>query len=373
MSRPIRTLVTAAAGVLLLAGVAFGQASSLANCKYYTKTQQDFAQGLPYCRECIEEEPDNPEARYFGAWCLAEMGEYEAAWESFEWLLDRQDSRDKKIRKHAKWASERVQAYFANHFNQGVEYLNGEDYASARDEFRKATEINPQKAAGFLNYGFTLNQLGEQQAAIESFRKAVEIAPDQPVGYEYLSVALANRIDELRESANADTAEVNALRTELYGALEKVLENDPANDAALINLADLELEKGNTDEAFTYIEKAVQIDPGNLTTLYNKGVTFYQAQNWDAAIQAFGKTAELVDDPSEQLWLDSMFNKAVCEQSDERWEAAIATSNELIEVDPTNADYYGIRAKARMKTGQKEAALEDYKKVEELSAAAVEG
>jgi tetratricopeptide (TPR) repeat protein len=144
MSRPLVGVVAALA--LILAWVPASDAqlqNALGNCKYYTKTQQDFEQGLPYCRQCIEDEPENPEARYYGAWCLAEMGRFDEAWTSFKWLIDRKGDKDKKIQKHAKWAQDRVQSYFAKHFNEGVKFLNANDLASAKDEFKAATQIYP--------------------------------------------------------------------------------------------------------------------------------------------------------------------------------------------------------------------------------------
>ena len=57
--------------------------SALANCKYYTKVLQDFASGLPYCEQCLKEEPTNPEARFYAGWCLAEAGKFSEAHEAF--------------------------------------------------------------------------------------------------------------------------------------------------------------------------------------------------------------------------------------------------------------------------------------------------
>ena len=146
--------------VLALIVIAWAQAgpalaqSALSNCKYYTKTQQDFQAGLQYCEQCIKDEPENPEARYYGAWCLAEVGRYSDAWPSFAWLIERINDKDKTVQKHAKWASERVQLYFAKHFNEGVKQLQANNLAAARDEFEKATQIGPNKADAFLNLGY---------------------------------------------------------------------------------------------------------------------------------------------------------------------------------------------------------------------------
>ena len=371
MNRPIQIMLAVAASLLLLAGVASAQ-SNLANCKYYTKTQQDFAAGLDYCKDCVDDEPDNPEARYYGAWCMAEMGMYEEAYESFDWLIQRKDSKSKKIRKHAKWAGERVQNYFATHFNKGVEHLKEEDWLNASSEFEKATQINPKKASGWLNYGYAEDQQGFSDSALKAFEKAVERSGEKSraVANEYLSVALQNKITKVRADQNHDPEELAALETRFSETLDAVLAADPSNDAALLQLADLELAKGNQEKAFELIEQSVDIDPGNLNKLYNVGVGYYEAENWEAAIAAFSKTAELVDDPGDALWVDATFNKALVQTKAEMWEGSVETLGALIEMDGTNVDYKNMMGQSQMKLGNRDVAMEYFKEVQEMEEAA---
>ncbi|MCA9751469.1 MAG: tetratricopeptide repeat protein [Gemmatimonadetes bacterium] len=371
MRRPIFGLSAALFTILLLAGSASAQ-SALSNCKYYTKVSQDFEGGLNYCRQCIEDEPDNPEARYYGAWCLAETGNYEEAWESFNWLIERKDTRNKKMRKHAQWAEERVQRFYARHFNAGVKALNEDDLLTANTEFERAVEIYPTKAGGLLNYGFTQNKLGDTDAAIESFRRAVELNPDDPTAYEYLSVALSSKVSKLREDP-ADSTKVQELETELQDVLTRVLEAKPSNDAAMLQLADLELAKGNRESAFQYIEKAYDIDPTNLNKLYNIGVSFFEAPNYEAAAEAFGKTAELLGDPDDSLWADAMYNKSLCEQKLERWDVAISTAQKLVAESEGNADYHRLLADAYTGKGDRPAAMKEIQMALDLEKNSAEG
>jgi tetratricopeptide (TPR) repeat protein len=122
---------------LVLGATAASAQSALANCKYYTKVLQDFASGLPYCEACLKEEPDNPEARFYAGWCLAEVGKFSEAHEAFAPLLGKANDPDKNVREHAKMAEARVNQYAGQHFNAGSELLGKGDMKAAHDEFQK--------------------------------------------------------------------------------------------------------------------------------------------------------------------------------------------------------------------------------------------
>src|SRR5687767_9086070 len=141
--RRIATAMFVIAVATALGASAASAQSALANCKYYTKVLQDFAQGLPFCEQCLKEEPTNPEARYYAGWCLAEMGKFSEAHEAFAPLLGKSNDSDKNVRENAKMAEERVNFYAGKHFNSGSEFLGKGDMKAAHDEFKKAAAINP--------------------------------------------------------------------------------------------------------------------------------------------------------------------------------------------------------------------------------------
>jgi tetratricopeptide (TPR) repeat protein len=365
MSRPLIGLMALSLVLILSAAPASAQ-SNLANCKYYTKTQQDFEQGLKYCESCIYDEPENPEARYFGAWCLAEMGRWEDAWTSFAWLIDRSKSKDKKIRKHAKWAKTRVQSYFVEHFNRGVEALNNANISEASREFAVATKINPRKPEGFLNYGYTLNELGNQEGAIDAFRAAIAIDPTQAVGYDYLSVALGNRRKDLLALDEPDSMAVSEITKEYKATLEKVLEFNPESDAALLQLGDLALADGKTEEGLELLLRSIRIAPDNIANLYNVGVGFYEREDFANSAKVFGLVTQELDDPADDMWRDAMFNLGLSQLELEDWESCAATMEQLVAVNPEEADYYRILARAYNGAGDTQKASDNLMKYDEM-------
>lgn len=55
----------------------------------------------------------------------------------------------------------------------GENYMGMEQWLSAQQAFRKATEVNPNSAVAFVKLGTVLSQLNEHQAAYEAFEKAL--------------------------------------------------------------------------------------------------------------------------------------------------------------------------------------------------------
>ncbi|GJM45585.1 MAG: hypothetical protein DHS20C21_24270 [Gemmatimonadota bacterium] len=349
--------------------------SALANCKYYTKIQQDFEQGLPYCSQCIEDEPDNPEARFYGAWCLAEMGEWDTAWTSFEWLIDRAEDKDKKIRKHSKMASQQVSVYFANHFNKGVEYLNAgeEQYPNARDEFEIATRISPRQAVGFLNLGFTENQLGNPDAALSAFESAIAVEPDNATAYEYYSVALGNKRESLLAAEPRDEAALAEVTGRLKETLVKVIANAPANDAALLQLGDLAAADGDMDTAIEHVQAAIKIDPNNVVKLYNIAVGLYERKNLAAAERTFLLVADEEDDPDSDLWRDAKYNAALAMKSQEKTQESLDIVLELLELVPGSKEYHSLASQLYLAKKELQKASEHMQKAEAIAAQTVEG
>jgi tetratricopeptide (TPR) repeat protein len=353
----------------LLVPAGFAQ-SALSNCKYYTKTQQDFVQGLPYCEQCLEEEPDNPEARFFAGWCLAEVGRYEDAWKAFEWLIERKNDKDKKIKKHAKWALERVQSYYAAHFNKGVELLNSEDTQGAYREFLYATQIKPIEADAYLNRGFVETQLGDLDAAIESFRTARRVNPKNKAAPLYLVDAIGRRLSDEQNVEEPDEELMAALQTELKSGLAAVVEADPSNDAALLRLGSMEFAEGNGEAAVGYVQKAIEIDAGNIQHLYNYGVDYYNSNDFESAQNIFKTVISEIDDPNENLWRDASYMLGVCQLYTEDYDACIATLESLVKVDSEDPEYFNILGRAYAKAGNMEKASEAVQTYQRLKAGA---
>jgi len=79
---------------------------------------------------------------------------------------------------------------------------------------------------------------------------------------------------------------------------------DSASDAKLFNNQGVEqLQLGNYEEANSYFDKALQIDPNNVTYLNNKGLATLGQANYYEALRIFYKVLEI--NPDDPIALDS--------------------------------------------------------------------
>ncbi|MCG2760495.1 MAG: tetratricopeptide repeat protein, partial [Candidatus Delongbacteria bacterium] len=167
----------------------------------------------------------------------------------------------------------------------------------------------------------TINlQLGNKDKAIDGFQEAI------PYGNRYIS--------ELRESVKKDGDKeglkekeiestfkniVNAyinifnLYTEreesekALEALNKVLEFDPANKEALLQMAKYYENRKEFEKALPMYEKMLEIEPDNIDVLFNQGILFKSSKDIDKAIVNFEKIIGINPDDAETMYFLALF------------------------------------------------------------------
>lgn len=363
--------------LLLAAPPAFPQAGgNLANCKYYMKVQQDFEQASQYCGKAIEENPEDPEARFYGAWCLTQTGDLKGGQESFFWLIERKDSKDKNIRKYAKWAAERVDQFYADNFNKGIELLKAEDLSGAKDAFERATQIDPRKTPAYLNLGYAETQLGDLDAAISTFERAISMDPNDENARNYEWDALNRKLDQLRGQDPPDTTALAETRKRLRATLEKVLELDPDGKSAPdanAQLGNLDLAEGRREDGLAHLRKAIEQDSTSVVNVVNRGINAYQDDQYDQAVDALTLALDYVPESQKDIWSKATWVLGLSYFELERWDDALAEFQKLLAVDPDNLEYLPRAALAARKAGQKEKGDQYLIHYEELKEKAVTG
>jgi tetratricopeptide (TPR) repeat protein len=349
------------------------QSSPLSNCKYYVKTQQDYAQGLPHCRQAIVENPEDAEARFWGAVCLAESGNFDEAWQSFSWLVDHREDGDKKIRKFAEQGEERALFYWQKQFNRGMELVGANDFKAANESFRNATKVYPKKVDAHLNLGYTQVELDDLEGAVATFQTAISMDPGGQTAQVYQWDALTRHLKALREATPPDSQRIATLRGQLHETLEKLLERGPAAGSttwsvadAELALAEIELEEDKIDSALAHIQRAIAIQPEGVYRLYNIGGEFYQSDRYDAAISALTIFLDTVNDPTDENWKRAFEVRAWCYYYKEDYEKAAPALEQVATMNPQNADTFSKLSRVYLKLGQADKAEANAKKYKEL-------
>lgn len=138
------------------------------------------------------------------------------------------------------------------HRVQGLVHLAGGDDAAAFQSFSKAAQEDPKDTTSRLNMGAVLLRAGSYAKAAEQYKSALAAAPDETAAQIGLAAALRG------ESNGKDVAKIEEARA----LLDKVLERDPHNVAALFNMGILQAESlKKPGEAKSYFERFLDDAP----------------------------------------------------------------------------------------------------------------
>jgi Flp pilus assembly protein TadD len=230
------------------------------------------------------------------------------------------------------------------HFQLGYAYTGLGDSDRAEDEYRQATEIDPNMGAAFLNLGLTLlektpadaveplrqavglmpkdarpelllgdalERTGQTAPAIEAFRAAIARDKDNPEAHAGLARGLLKTndaagaetefriaqalqaacvgcqgglIDSLLAQKKADAAEAE---------LTRFLQLHPADSAARFELARLFAQQGDNSEAIEQLDKAAAAAPETLASLKLRASVLLQMKDYNGAAAAMEKAAAL--------------------------------------------------------------------------------
>ncbi|MDF1513055.1 MAG: tetratricopeptide repeat protein [Anaerolineae bacterium] len=152
-------------------------------------------------------------------------------------------------------------------FLLGLAYFNLEEYGDAEASFRKALELDSDRAAAVHhNLGVLAFQLGDMQTALNEFRAALEADPGDPdshyqLGATYLVMAFPPGAVQ----ADPDLLQQSEEQFELS------LGASPDKPEALVGLANIYLLQNDLSQAINLLEKAVASQPKMREALFALG------------------------------------------------------------------------------------------------------
>ena len=215
-------------------------------------TERGFRKGIEYFEEAIGEDPRYARAYSGLAGCYCLLGGHGMEVERPSDVLPR-------AKEVAQRALELDDSLAEAHGVLGMIALKFDwDLEEAQRRFRRATELNPSYAQGFLWYSLYYEVIGQSREAIAQATRARDLDP--------LSLA-----------ANVNLAQ-QYYRAELYDEaaeqLEKALELNPNFWAAHWVIGDVDERKGSYDEATAALSKAALFSDKNPAPLGSLGFVY---------------------------------------------------------------------------------------------------
>lgn len=146
----------------------------------------------------------------------------------------------------------------------------------------KRLESNDQ-----LNKGVADFKNAKYESATNHFQKAVNIDPDNPNAMVFLCTAYSSQI-----VPNLDTPENKKLASQATTCFRSVLQKDPNSVIALKQIASIDRNTGNIDEAKEFEKKVINLAPNDAEAYYTIGVIDWASayKNANDILHAEGKT-----------------------------------------------------------------------------------
>jgi len=155
----------------------------------------------------------------------------------------------------------------------GVE-LGSDD---AVDQLRKVAELQPDSAESWHDLGDSLAADGRTEEAAQAFRKVLEINPDDELALTHLGHteyatggqdAVAHLEQAAERTGGMSTAAISLVEMyksmnqpeEALHAAQKVLEAEPEDVVAMLDVAELSLELGRHDDAVKAFERLRELE-----------------------------------------------------------------------------------------------------------------
>ena len=181
--------------------------------------------------------------------------------------------------------------FYPAHAGAGYVNLARKDFAAAVAAFNRALSVNAAYVPALLGKGEALLGQNEQAAALEVFEKALAANPAM--------VSVRSRVDVLRfravqEQVSRAQAAARAGRLdEAEAAYERAIVASPESGFLYRELAGVEQQRGNFDEALAHLRKAIELDRNDAAAHAIAGAILEGRGEYAAAAAEFETAASL--------------------------------------------------------------------------------
>lgn len=203
----------------------------------------------------------------------------------------------------------------------------------------------PDEALAYTNRGHFYLSLNNMDKAMEDYSSAI-------------------KLDNKSDNAYYNRGKIYFERGEYDLALadyNKCLALLPDFAEALNNRGVVYIFKKDFDKAFADLNRSLELEPENKKALADRGFLYFQLDQYENSIKDNDNCLRL--DPENQGVINT---NGLCYYNLKKFDLAIAEFNRCIALNPANCSFFANRALAYYATGDKDKALEDATKAQQL-------
>jgi len=212
------------------------------------------------------------------------------------------------------------------HFALGGYYFGQQDFVSAIEHYKKATEINPAYSTAFNILGYAYRQNADYANAEKAFKKYIELIPRDPNPYDSYAELLLKmgRFDEAitqyRKALEIDPKFINShfgigaalmyqgKHDDAAAELQKITDKartDGERRTALFGLTVVDVDAGKWDKALEEVDKQYALGektsdtPAMVGDLLLKGNIMLEMGKYDEAKGLFARALKMTEDSNQ--------------------------------------------------------------------------
>lgn len=164
--------------------------------------------------------------------------------------------------------------------NKATHYFNDQDYATSLKYFEKCIEISEYLGVGdelaYFNAGLTSKRLGDSNSAIKYYEKCITLNYQAESCYQFIAFIYQDN-----------------QQTEKYiETIDRGLIAFPESIDLLISKINYLLVTHAHEEALSFVERALAVEPNNATLHYVKGTLKMDLERYEEAEKAFKQALE---------------------------------------------------------------------------------
>ena len=298
----------------------------------------ELEKAIEFYEQALKVKPDFPEAEFQRGNALASLGRLKEAEAALRLAISQKKN----------WS--------LPHSALGALLMRTQRDSEAEQSFRAAIKIDANDSVALRMLSEIRLRAGDKKEALDLAKRATAV-PDAPAS-AFVVLAVAER-------ANGNTVAAKA-------TLDRVIGDEPANVAALLERADLLTEEKNLEPAIADLRAASKVKPGDKTIASRLAYALQQAgRNEEAAEVA--KSAGLEVQPSRGDTKGGVVGTPEEIEAANSDDPAVARKalEKLLEKNPRNATLLG-RLGASYRTDDPSKSLEYYRRASELQPEAAE-